>query len=68
MELKKLTLQEREEVVIKIHKIIINLIKSNKPVLLTGNLKELYYSSHYKEQDARHLFLIVGYDNEKKIY
>lgn len=37
------------------------------PVLLFGNLIELFYSKNYKEKNWEHLFLFTGYDDEKKL-
>ncbi|WP_147355717.1 hypothetical protein [Cohnella faecalis] len=43
-------------------------IKLKQPVLVFGNMRELYYSNHYKKLDWIHLFLINGYDEERDIY
>lgn len=43
-------------------------IDRNSFTLVPGNLKELYYSEHYKINDWPHLFLINGYDEQKDIY
>ncbi len=48
--------------------LIEGLIEKRKPVLVTGNLKELYYSRNYKERDARHIVLINGYEKQKEIF
>lgn len=48
--------------------LIESLITEGKPVLITGNLKELYYSKNYKEKDTRHVFLINGFDKEKRLF
>ncbi len=45
-----------------------NLIRKGNPVLVIGNLRELYYSPHYKEKDWNHMFLITGFDEEKNIF
>lgn len=44
------------------------LIDENNLVLVIGNLKELFYSKHYKSSDWIHLFLIKGYDSDKQIF
>lgn len=44
------------------------LIDRENLVLVIGNLKELFYSKHYKSSDWIHLFLIKGYDSEKRIF
>ena len=49
-------------------KFIADCIEANIPVVLGGNLKELFYSSYYKESDWPHWFLIYGYDAIKKIF
>lgn len=51
-----------------LHKTIMEQIDEGKPVMLGGNLKYLFYSKYYMEQDYAHLFLIKGYDAEKQIY
>ncbi|SFR96999.1 non-ribosomal peptide synthetase [Anaeromicropila populeti] len=43
-------------------------IEKNIPVMLTVNLKELFYSQYYKETDWPYLMLINGYDAEKKLF
>jgi hypothetical protein len=43
-------------------------IDQRHPVLVPGNLRELFYSYHYKTTDWEHLFLISGYDDEKEIF
>lgn len=48
--------------------VVTNHIEQGRPVLFQGNLRELYYSSHFQETDWPHLFLIHGYDNQKHIY
>jgi hypothetical protein len=48
--------------------LIEELIANNKPVLITGNLKELYYSKSYKEKNARHVILINGFDQDKRLF
>ena len=48
--------------------IIYECINTQKPVLIPGNLKELYYSDHYKTQNWPHLFLVNGYDFDNNLY
>lgn len=43
-------------------------IDRRNPVFVFGNLKELYYSNHYKTSDWMHNFLIKGYDVHKKLF
>lgn len=47
---------------------LIKLISDGHPVIVPGNLRELYYSSHYKLDNWGHPFLIKGYDEERKIF
>jgi hypothetical protein len=47
---------------------VIDCLNEGNPVLVPGNLKMLYYSEHYMINDWRHLFLIKGYDDERKIF
>ena len=47
---------------------VIDCLNEGNPVLVPGNLKKLYYSEHYMINDWRHLFLIKGYDDERKIF
>lgn len=42
-------------------------IDSGNPVLLIGNLRKVFYSNYYKENDYSHLFLVKGYDTEKEL-
>lgn len=53
---------------VDIHKYIKSQLDLNRPVLVTGNLRELSYTKHYKVGDWGHLFLLNGYDNEKELY
>lgn len=48
--------------------IIIKLIDNGHPVVVPGNLKALYYSKYYLQDNWPHLFLIKGYDTEKKLF
>lgn len=48
--------------------LLTRLLKEGHPVLVPINLKELYYSRYYKTQDWGHLFLIKGFDEEKKLF
>ncbi|MCX8129427.1 MAG: BtrH N-terminal domain-containing protein [Clostridia bacterium] len=50
------------------HSFIKENIDSQTCVLVPGNLKELYYTNHYRQADWDHLFLIIGYDDNKEIY
>ncbi len=43
-------------------------IDLHNPVFVPGNLRELFYSYHYKTSDWEHLFLITGYDDDKNIF
>lgn len=45
-----------------------NLINEQNPVLILGNLRELFYSEHYMESDWTHLFYIKGYDSIKRLF
>lgn len=47
---------------------VIDLINQGHPVLVPGNLKALYYSEHYMVNPWKHMFLVKGYDDEKKIF
>ncbi len=51
-----------------IHKYIKSQLDLSRPVLVTGNLRELSYTKHYKVGDWGHLFLLNGYDEEKELY
>ncbi|MCX7920477.1 MAG: BtrH N-terminal domain-containing protein [Clostridia bacterium] len=51
-----------------VHEFIRRHIDSKTPVLVNGNLRELFYTPYYKTSDWAHLFLITGYDDEKEIY
>lgn len=48
--------------------VIIQLINEGHLVLIPGNLKCLFYSGYYMKSDWGHLFIIKGYDDEKKIF
>ncbi|AIQ63687.1 hypothetical protein PSTEL_11945 [Paenibacillus stellifer] len=43
-------------------------IAAGRPVLVPGNLRELYYSSHFDATDWPHMFLITGYDKEHELF
>lgn len=43
-------------------------INKNNPVLVLVNLKDIYYSNFFKKKDWIHLFLIRGYDKDKKLF
>ncbi|MCT0500551.1 hypothetical protein [Lactococcus cremoris] len=45
----------------------LNLSKNN-PVFVPANLKELYYSLHYKTSDWIHLFLLYEYNSNTNLY
>ncbi|HGP8831153.1 TPA: hypothetical protein ACLXEY_002201, partial [Streptococcus pneumoniae] len=47
---------------------IVKNINKYGSVFVPINLKEIYYSTYYKEQDWPHLFLINGYDKEKELF
>ncbi|MBE6052532.1 MAG: hypothetical protein E7212_01260 [Clostridium sartagoforme] len=51
-----------------IHNFIENEILNGNTVLVPGNLKELFYSEHYKTKDWPHIFVIAGYDQKRKLY
>ncbi|WP_150272361.1 hypothetical protein [Paenibacillus tepidiphilus] len=51
-----------------IHETIRQQIDLQRPVLVCGNLKALYYSHHYKVSDWMHLFLIKGYNAQTEVY
>ena len=51
-----------------VEEIIISNINREIPVLVSGNVRELFYSPFYKENDHEHTFLISGYDDYKEIY
>lgn len=44
---------------------VINQINKGIPVLISGDVIELYYSNFYKRQSHSHLFLIIGYDDRQ---
>lgn len=50
------------------YELIEGVIMKGRPVLVTGNLRELYYSPNYMNNDSRHVILINGFDKEKKIF
>lgn len=44
-----------------------NKIEQDIPVLIMGNLIDLFYSEKYKVKNWGHLFLTTGYDEEKQL-
>lgn len=52
----------------ELHNPLMSRLSSQNPVLVPGNLKELYYSNFYKTENWPHLFLLKGFDFEKSIY
>ncbi|MBW7475876.1 BtrH N-terminal domain-containing protein [Paenibacillus oenotherae] len=50
------------------HTIIREQLRLQRPVLVCGNLRLLYYSHHYKTSDWMHLFLVKGYNDETDVY
>lgn len=64
----KLKLVLKEANITEMHDWIEMQIDKQIPVMVTVNLKELYYSKYYKEQEWPYLLLINGYDREKKVY
>ena len=52
----------------KIHAIIERQLDNGCPVILTVNLKDLFYSRHYMLEDWPSILLINGYDRERKLY
>lgn len=59
---------ENKLVINKFHNEIQKNIDMNNPVVVSGNLRELFYSKHYKEDDWSHPFIIKGYNLEKRLY
>lgn len=47
---------------------LIQLIDKGHPVVVPGDLFALYYSTHFMTDNWMHLFLIKGYDTEKKLF
>ena len=47
---------------------VAELIASQTPVLVPGNLREIYFSDHYKSGDWPHLFLVNGYDGDNELF
>lgn len=56
--------QVRKNIVEKIAEIL----QKEKCVLVPGNLKKLYYSEHYQQNDWKHLFLVTGYDQVSHLF
>ncbi|MWC27640.1 BtrH N-terminal domain-containing protein [Paenibacillus sp. MMS18-CY102] len=46
---------------------IVKELDEGRPVLVGGDLNQLYYSYHYEESHWPHLFLIRGYEDKKKV-
>lgn len=42
-------------------------IDNNNPILIIGNLKNVFYSNYYMENDYSHLFYVKGYDDDKEL-
>lgn len=57
-----------EKVSDNFHDEIMDHIKAGNPVVVPGNLRELFYSQHYKESDWGHPFIIKGFDSDKQLY
>ena len=51
-----------------IHEFIQNKLMLNTPVLVPGNLKECYYATQHKVSDHAHLYIIKGFDKDKRKY
>lgn len=51
-----------------LHSIVKKHIDAGRPSLIPGNLRELPYSEHYQINDWKHLFLVNGYNEEKRVY
>lgn len=67
----------KREMNIELHKIedtanffdIINQnLDKNNPVIVPGNLRELYYSNFYNKADWTHSFLVYEYDEDNGLY
>ncbi|HEM9343490.1 TPA: hypothetical protein U3J84_001980, partial [Streptococcus agalactiae] len=43
-------------------------IMQNIPVIIPINLREIFYSDHYKEDDWEHPIIIKGFDSLKRIF
>ena len=56
------------ETVPDLRKALIERIDAQTPVLIPGNLMELYYSMYYKNRNWPHSFLIRGYDSENDLF
>lgn len=52
----------------ELQKFIKDKIDAGQPVLVPGNLRNLYYSWSYKTTDGLHIFLIKGYNEELGLY
>lgn len=55
---------ERDEM----HQLILEQLKKNNPVIVPGNLKEIYYSKFYNKENWKHSFLLHGYNLDNKLY
>lgn len=49
-------------------KVITDNIDNNIAMVISGDLKELYYSSNYLKQSHPHYFIIKGYDKERRLF
>ena len=47
--------------------LVIEQLLNNNPILIEGNLQELYYATQYREVPWPHLFLVCGIDVNKKL-
>lgn len=43
-------------------------IEAGSPIIIPVNLKEIFYSNYYREQDKPHFFMVTGVCKEKGIY
>lgn len=64
----KLHIEVQDILAQDIHEYIKSQLNMKRPVLVTGNLRELSYTKHYKVSDWGHMFLLNGYDDEKELY
>ena len=55
---------ERDEM----HQLILEQLKKNNPVIVPGNLKEIYYSKFYNKENWKHSFLLHGYNLDNKLF
>jgi hypothetical protein len=52
----------------EMHNKIMYEIDQDRPVLVPGDLMNLYYDSGYQRESHAHYFIIKGYDAQRKIY